>query len=543
MLSLLKNTGEIPVEIEEGNTEYKLKIKSFNLNDDSDNIRFKKLTSQLSWRLNEGKQLYSKNIATYILGITNDGKMGKVNEETINESIKSLDLIAKSCHSQITNITKEYFDTKYCVAQIIIQKYNDIFIKEIRVCFFGNINSGKTTMISHLCSGHKDNGNGSGRSTIMRHVHEQISGSTSSICHELIGYNGLNLINYKTSKFGSWEKIVNHSDFIVSLIDLPGSQKYIRTTIYGLLSRRPHLSFLTIAIKDCYGDDGQFIINNNLIELFKLLHYYGTKIIIIFTKNDWMNNDYSFLIEFKKILIKNINISNISLVEFDNNIDILDNNIIPYILISNITGEGYDNIHQLFNTCIENKLYNSHDTQYDNSNIKFLFGEIYSQCNEFISNEKIIIASGLLVSGIINVGDILNIGPYNNKFYPIIVKNIHKKQIDCKTFNTHEYGSLEIEFIDEIVPLDNHMILVNMNSIINLVNTCKIKIYHGLEYIKIKKSYSLHSDNIVESCSIIEINNDIITVKFNRLPDIQICIFSGNKCILKCENYLFGLIL
>ena len=530
MLSLLKTNGEIPTEIEEGNIEYKLKITSFDKND----IRFKKLTSQLKWRMNEGKQMYSKYIATYILGITNNGKVGNQTEDIINESIKNLELIAINCNSQIISIKKELFNEKYCVAEVIINRLDDKFIKELRICFVGENGSGKTTTIAHLCNNHLDNGEGSGGKLIMKHIHEQLSGASSSIIHELIGYKNNSLINYKNVNFGSWEKIVNLSDFIVSLIDLPGKEKYIRTTLYGLQSRNPHIVFLTIQPNINSDSDMRCTITFNLLELLQKNNF---NVIILFTKIDEINDELfnEFIIRINKC-IANLNQINGKIIEFDGKIHI---DTIPYIKISNKTGDGFDKIHNLFQHFINKKIYNEYDPLILPT--RFIIGEVYSQCNEFLSNNEINIASGLMKSGNINGGEILFIGPYNNQFYQIKIKNIHKKQIDSKTLYANEYGSLEIEFINEIIPLDNHMIITKYH--IETKNICNIRILYDLSEIKTKKSFLLFSENIVEPCTIIEINNDIITIKFNRFNDIKVPVFNGNKCILKADTYLYGFII
>lgn len=557
MLSALKNLGELPTEIEEGNIEYKLKIKNFDEKNEFDRIRITKLASQMKWRLSEGKQLFSKNIATYIIGITNSGKVGDQTEEQIDISIKNLVIVASKCKSTIVSINKEFFvseanaptSNNYCVAEIIIQTYDDKFVNEMRICLFGLSNSGKTTLISHMCSQHYDNGNGSGRNTIMRHTHEQIAGTTSSICHELIGYNSSDIINYKTSQSGSWEKIVNTSDFIVSLIDLPGQQKYMKTTLYGLLSRKPHLCIYTISIFDYSSNISQIKQN------FELLHHLGIKIVVIFTKFDLIGADYFVISEFIETLSQCINIPNIKFTEFTNFSATEPANIIYYTVASSVTGEGYQTLHEIFNSCYQNNMYNKFDPIEPTHNIsadegknepkdvKFLLGETYTICNEFSSSHEVNIASGLLISGTIEIDKVFKIGSYNGPFCDIKIKNIHKKQIDSSTFYANEYGSLELEFVDsnDTLVLNNHMILVD--NIPEMVQSCKIKILFGIEFVKLKKPYSLYFDNNIEQSFVSDmsqIDNKIIEIKFSN---IQAYIPKNTKCILKAENYIIGIII
>lgn len=570
MLNALKINKELPTEVEEGNIEYKLKIKCFDQKNDFEKMRMKKLASQMKWRLNEGKQLYSKCIAVYIIGITDEGQIGKQTEEQVDMSIKNLEAIALKCNATLITTTKIRFDgglnviddldeltaktTKlYCIAEAIIQKYDDKFIKEMRVCLLGCSNSGKTTLISHLCSNHYDNGNGSGRSTIMKHVHEQVSGTTSSICHELIGYKNNEIINYKTSQFGSWEKIVNSSEFIVSLIDLPGSQKYIKTMLYGLMSRQPHIILFTISLADHYFDC-TFTIPQQIIQNFELAYKttIGTskKIFIVFTKCDMFSEVFEnnlFLDQFITLFTKCFTFP-IKLEKYNLNYINMDPECISYTTVSNVTGEGFKSINNLLTTCYNMDLYNISDNNihFDETNkrayTRFLLGEIYSYRNEFTSNETINIASGLLLSGTINLNEILKLGPFNGLFINAKIKNIHKKQIDCFTLYANEYGSIELEILEHIeqFEISNHMMLTN--GPLELVESCEIKITDGLEYAKIKKSYSLYFDNAIESCFISEINDDVVTVKFNSMVGLKVYIKKASRCILKCETYLHGVI-
>jgi len=532
LLDQLVNNGMLPMEIEEGNIEYKLQINSDISIDQTAKIRATRLLSQLNWRLNEGKILYSKSIAAYIIGITNTGDIGKQSELQVDESIKNLDIIVTKCNAKIVSIIKKIFEDKYCVAEVIIQKYDDIFINELRVCMIGESNSGKTTLISHLCSFHMDDGNGSGRNTIMRHVHEQFSVITSCIKHELIGYSNNKIINYKSCQLGSWEKIVYSSDFVVTLIDLPGQNKYMKTTIYGLLSRKPHLCFLTISL------DGNNVISNQLIQQLEMLYYCKMKFIIIFTKSDCVQTDDLLN------TLKNIIQLNISFVEYHNDFNILhDTNsyqtIIPYIITSNVLGKGFTNIHHLFNNCYQNNYYNIQNKDILSTNkVYFIIGDNYIGCNEFISDQKTFIASGLLVSGIINVDDILKLGPYNNTYLDVRVKNIHKKQIDFSSFYANEYGSIELELvesIDKIITLNNHMILTNYDII--YVDQCYMIIYNDISNVVLDKLYNVYFDNRIEPCIITHILNNTITLRFNN----KVCLFKQNCiAVIKCENYIYG---
>ncbi len=85
---------------------------------------------------------------------------------------------------------------------------------ETRYAFIGNVDSGKSTLLSVLSTGELDDGRGKMRKNISQYRHELESGRTSSI----------------SLKWKDKDKI---------LIDLCGHERYLRTTIYGLNSMTP----------------------------------------------------------------------------------------------------------------------------------------------------------------------------------------------------------------------------------------------------------------------------------------------------------------
>ena len=53
----------------------------------------------------------------------------------------------------------------------------------------GNGEAGKSTLLGVLTQGELDNGRGKARLNLFRHLHEIQSGRTSSISHEILGFN------------------------------------------------------------------------------------------------------------------------------------------------------------------------------------------------------------------------------------------------------------------------------------------------------------------------------------------------------------------
>jgi GTPase len=83
LIDQLKNNSRLEEEIESGILEYKLRL------DKCDANSLKKLESQMLWRINEGKLLHNTFRAYYVIGIQDDGQLGYMKTEIINNSIKN----------------------------------------------------------------------------------------------------------------------------------------------------------------------------------------------------------------------------------------------------------------------------------------------------------------------------------------------------------------------------------------------------------------------------------------------------------------------
>jgi len=60
---------------------------------------------------------------------------------------------------------------------------------DLRLAVLGNVDAGKSTILGVLTQGELDNGRGRARLNLFRHLHEIQSGRTSSISHEILGFN------------------------------------------------------------------------------------------------------------------------------------------------------------------------------------------------------------------------------------------------------------------------------------------------------------------------------------------------------------------
>jgi small GTP-binding protein len=115
------------------------------------------------------------------------------------------------------------------VFQLVLKKMSD---DHIRVAVVGNVDAGKSTLIGTLTSSTLDDGRGYGRAHVMKHKHELESGRTSTIGSHLLGLMANGDVIAGGPKKESM--IACNSDRLVTLMDLAGHEKYLKTTIAGV---------------------------------------------------------------------------------------------------------------------------------------------------------------------------------------------------------------------------------------------------------------------------------------------------------------------
>ncbi|PNY27874.1 GTP-binding protein 2 [Tolypocladium capitatum] len=120
---------------------------------------------------------------------------------------------------------------------------------QLRVTLTGPTTSGKSSLLGTLSTGTLDNGRGKSRLSLLKHRHEMVSGVTSSIAQELIGYKDQAILNFSHGNVESWIDIHDCADNgkLVFVSDSGGHPRYRRTVLRGLMSWAPHWSILCIA--------------------------------------------------------------------------------------------------------------------------------------------------------------------------------------------------------------------------------------------------------------------------------------------------------
>jgi GTPase len=533
----------LPEPDKSGNIEYKLRL------DKKDGIKIDNMVSQMLWRLNEGRNQYGKYEAHYILGIKDDGNFSDITEIELNKSLGILKSVAKKANAKIiTDKTYVFHGKKMIIHAIVRKDQRDCNIPETNIMIMGTNFVGKSSLMSRLTYGQKDDGNGFARKLVLRHIHEKTSGNTSSIKYDTIGFSGKNIINYSIGIQFDMESIYNSSDILVNLIDVPGDFKCIKTIIHSFSSTSPENMIICIpcckmnetvlSVVTC--DDVIAFINLNqemykFIALLCVVH----KILptFVLTKVDMIENkeiDLKTAIadKFNEFIRGNSYSSQHSDEEHEYQIDFKNS---LFIKVSNVTDEGYDDlINELCTISFNNERKTINQSEKSESDILFVINDV------FTIPDTGTIYHGTLLNGSLGVDDEVNVLSHGMMIKKKI-KSIHRKTLDVDRLFTNESGS--VIFNDKIEKVDKTGIIIGSfweNKIITKSRI--IPTYGSLGSIKLKaQQYLLFvSNNIITVLLTIEQEINSMEYWITCMGNVSFVLNVENG-ILKDEqhNYFF----
>ena len=431
-------------ENETGNVEYKLKLI------EKDYKCIESLATQMRYRCAEGG-----GECIYNLGVGDDGTLIGITEVEYAETINNINKIATKNNYSVKMLMENNISKNKKIYEVLIRENNDNKYIDIKVAVAGNVDSGKTSILGTLTTGQKDNGRGLARSSIFNFVHELKSGRTSSIAHHIIGFDiEGKVVNYQGINKLSWTDIVQKSYKVISFFDLAGHEKYLKTTILGLTSSFPDLCvimvdanngikpmtkehiflcvtlripFIIVISKIDICKDRQNIIKDTIQGINKFLKFPGIRRIPVHIKN---NDD---------IILSSKNIHSES--------------IVPVFKTSVVTGEGIEDIKTFLNIISKKQI-----KKENNGIVEFYVDHVFNVYGFGL------VLGGHLISGTVNVGDKLLIGPHSGSYDNVILRSIHCKKTPLQTVSHGSYVCFGIKKSDKVNINKGNVIISNKNE-------------------------------------------------------------------------------
>lgn len=405
----------------EGNVEYKLKIT------DKDDNRIEKLASQMRYRCNEGN-----GECIYNIGVRDNGELEGISQDDYDKTVETLNIMAKKNNYSVTLLSKVQASYEKYVYEVLIREKVENSYIDIKVAVAGNVDAAKSTTIGTLISGKNDNGRGLTRSQVFNYIHEIQSGRTSSVAHQILGFDFKgNIVNYQGLNKLTWSEITQKSSKLISFFDLAGHEKYIRTTIQGLTSSFPDFVMIMIAC------------NNGISSMTKEHIFLCTVLripyIIVFSKMDLCADKPQLVQETVKNVNRFISCPAIRKImvpvkEMEGIMTAVKNlynqSIVPCFYISNVTGDGLDILKKFLNTVGKNPDNLPKNTAKD---VEYYIDNIFNVYGVGI------VVGGHLLSGTVKLGDKLRLGPINGAYEIVTVKSIHIKRTSVTTAISGQY--------------------------------------------------------------------------------------------------------
>lgn len=416
-------------------------------------------------------------------------------------------------------------------------------IKEVRVAVIGNVDSGKSTLVGVLTKCVLDDGRGAARQLVFNFDHEKQNGRTSSIAHEIMGFKstGGQIEPHKTNdkRNNAWSKIIKDSEKIISIIDLCGHEKYLKTTIFGLTGLVPDYAMIIIG--------ANMGVQRMTKEHLGIALALKIPIFIVITKIDIAPSDiYKQTLDYITKVLKSTGTQKLPVVIRDSDDlkvyseSILFDRVCPIFCVSSVSGEGIERLRtfismlmsrsaHLQNLKIQNNPNNNNNNNSSNNTNIANANNIISPIPNLINANTVeflldcvftvkgigLVISGTLVSGKVIIGMNLMLGPdTKGEFKQVTIKSIHYKRTPCSEIAAGNSCCFNIKSKHEIKQSDirKGMVLLDKDSNYKTVweFEAEVMILHHATTIKPNYQAVVHCGVIRQTAQVVSITCDLL---------------------------------
>ncbi|XP_060068959.1 GTP-binding protein 2-like [Ylistrum balloti] len=486
--------ASLPPEVEEGNIEYKLKLVN------PSDFRLEHLVTQMKWRLEEGH-----GEAIYEIGVEDNGMLVGLTDVELEASVRTLNRMADRLGATTSVLRERLVDSddgagcRKRALEILVRKVPDDqqFI-DLRLAVLGNVDAGKSTLLGVLTQGELDNGRGRARLNLFQHLHEIQSGRTSSISHEILGFNSKGeIVNYSGSR--TVEEICENSSKLITLIDLAGHHKYLKTTIFGLTGHAPDFAMLVVSANTGMAGTTKEHLGYALA--------LNVPIFVVISKIDMCRK---FLMErtvsqLEKILkspgckrvplrIKTEDDAITAATNFDTD------RITPIFTISSVTGKSLDLLTTFLNVLPSMKNVKERE-KLTQDLTEFQIDTLFSVPG--VGS----VVGGTIHRGSIKEGDCLQLGPFEGgEFRQAVVKTVHRNRLPCRFIQAGQTATVALANMER-EHLRKGMVLVSPEMSVSACEEFEADIYLLYHSKQITTGFeaTIHVGSVCQTCKIIKI--------------------------------------
>ncbi|KAA8901691.1 P-loop containing nucleoside triphosphate hydrolase protein [Sphaerosporella brunnea] len=495
-------------------------LETLGLADEAETVKLKELLLEESAR--EGlKELLRTRIeegrgeCLFDVGTENNGESMGLSREEYAAALVAVRAAAKELRAGVTvlmtkNVGEPATDVETTTsndvsAKVMVRRQPESVdeLLEIRVAVVGNVDAGKSTLLGVLTKGTLDDGRGRTRVNLFRHKHEIESGRTSSVGMEILGYDVDSniVVSGDPGRKLKWEEIGHRSAKVIGFTDLAGHERYLRTTVFGLLGTSPDYVMLMVAA------------NNGLIGMSKehlgIAMALNVPVLVVITKIDICPPQIlqQTITQLTKILkspgARKIPIFIKSKEEVINTAtQFVSERICPIFQVSNVTGEGLDYVRTFLNILPFHGKFDS------TAPFEFHVNDCFSV--PFVGT----VVSGVVKSGVIHAGDSILIGPDSlGNFTPTVIRSIERKRLPVPVCSAGQSASFALKRVRRKDVRKGMVVLPKQEGVTPKAFwqfTAEVLILSHATTIKPKYQAMLHVGPVSQTCRIVAIDRDLM---------------------------------
>ncbi|XP_055331213.1 GTP-binding protein 1-like [Paramacrobiotus metropolitanus] len=386
------------------------------------------------YRLLKGSGGQKTRRSAYHVTGNNDG----FTEPEMTKALETLLLVCQTAKASCIFLRQRKSDNGIINTYLIRRQADEEDFLEVRIAVLGNVDAGKSTLLGVLTHGELDNGRGLARMKLFRHKHEQESGRTSSVGHDILGFDADGKVVNRAFAHGNdldWEGICKQSSKVITFIDLAGHEKYLKTTIFGMTGHLPDFCMLVVGA------------NAGVVGMVKehlgLTLALAVPVFVVVTKIDMCPaNVLQDTLKLLQKLMKSPGCRKIPIM-VANEDDVVtsasnftSSRVCPIFQLSSVTGANMELLHKFLN------LLTSRHEMHEAEPAEFQIDETYSVPGVGT------VVSGTVLRGVIRLNDTLMLGPDAlGHFQAIAVKSIHRKRMPVSVVRGGQAASFALKKI------------------------------------------------------------------------------------------------
>ncbi|KAJ9447770.1 GTP-binding protein cgp-1 [Diplonema papillatum] len=429
--SLMQGRSHLGMEDDEGYIEYKWKLVGVSKE------RLDNLITQMKFRVAEGQ-----GECMYEIGVDNDGHPKGLNPEDYRESVRTIRKMAESlncdCGVVCEKLVAKAPEVLKCCELMIRKIARAGTCLDLRIAICGNYDSGKSTLTGVITTGELDDGRGSVRQAVFKHRHEVDTGRTSSISTHMLGFDSAGrVVNYRPDGMGQTltdQEIAEQAAKVITLFDLAGHERYLKTTVFGMTGCIPDYGALVIAANN--GVQRMTKEHLNLCLALKM-PVFGVVTRIDMTPEATLKANVA---DFEKLL-RSTNSRKVPCM-VRNEEDVVqcakcmkENRIAPIFCVSNVTGQGFDLLRKFINLLPPK----------DWSSVTRKPAECPIENTYFVSGVGTVV-SGTVTQGVVHASDSILLGPdAHGQFRNVRIKGIHLRGLPVKRVEAGQTASFALK--------------------------------------------------------------------------------------------------